>query len=277
MSYGIRIFNNTGGGVIDGYNFQMVFVGKLTIQVAGLTPYSTVNGVTTGVFGGTGGSVVTYVPWLNAAPVSPIVFVGAQQAQSNKYGTINLKSFGLWGQQIMPANAGLNPQYMKFQMTAIGDYALNAGYTNIQLLRPIFNLYLFDILDTNAASSDYGFKVTSQRTDAFGGLNTFTTSQVPLVISGYAKTNGLQGAQTLIRGSVPTNWAVSTGQLGWLGDSLSPNIGNADILYQGVGFTSPQVPYVTTAYGNASSQPTATQNYLTKDQYMMFINRDLYD
>lgn len=278
MAYGIKVFNNTGGGVIDGYNFQLVFVGKISIVLSNLTNIWTTNGITTGQWTGTS----AYTPWVGAM-TSPFAFIGGPQTQSDKYGAVTLKSFALTNQALYPESTvtPLNPAYTTFSVSAVGDYALVSPNNNISLIRPVLTAYVFDILDTSAATAGYGLNVKSQRvsTDAYTGLNTFTTSQVPLVISAYAKTNGLPGLQTLSAGSIPTNWAVCMGHLGWKGGAYGGAV-PTDGQLMGLAYNSPQTAYIDPAYYsvyNGTYNYSCPVNYTVKDQYMMWINRDLYD
>lgn len=280
MASGIKVFNNTGGGVIDGYNFQLVFVGKFSMVLSNLVNVSTTGGVNTGQWTGTS----AYSPAVGSM-VSPFAFVGGPQYQSNKYGTASLKTFALTNQVITAASSTtpVAPAHTSFSVSAVGEYSLTSPNTNIALIRPVLTVYVFDILDTSAATTGYGLNVKSQRasTDVYAGLNTFTTSQVPLVIAAYGKTNGSDGLQTLSRGAIPANWAVCMGHLGWRGHtpgdgSLAP----VDSRLLGLSYTSPQTAYIDTAYYTVyqgSYTYTAPVTRATADQYMMWIDRDLYD
>lgn len=310
MAYGIKVFNNTGGGVIDGYNFQLVFIGKVYLELKNLTNIWTTNGVNTGQWSGTVAfpsprdSVLrtsgTYSGiYINdGIMTTPFAFIGGPQTYSDSYGSATLNSIALTNQTINTpdlnalgiASGVLYPQICTFSVSAVGTYSLSGTNSDITLIRPKLTAYIFDVIDTTITSNTgYGLNVKSQRpsTDAYSNKNTFTTTQVPLVISAYAKTNGQKGLQTLLRGSIPTNWAVCMGHLGWFGntvyDTYSSSNPPADGQLLGISYTSPQTAYIDPAYytkwtgGGNIYNYSCPINRAVENQYIMWIDRDLYD
>lgn len=195
MTYGIKVINDYNGATIDGFNPQLVFVSRQTARCIGIDQKQ---------FRGT----ISYTPEAvtGSALVNPICFF------SNPY---------LENPSHVNTCVGFS-QFTTLMGTANGFSYYQAGFLLRSTIHDfshtwLMDVYVFDVISSVAparlvGSENNGLEIYSSR--VVNGTNKiFSSSSVPLLISGYGVTNGTNSL-TLAQGSIPSKPAWTFGRLG---------------------------------------------------------------